>query len=320
MNIQDIGKNHYNNVKYSDKNLIIFAFHYLHLLEAANINDIYTDRIALLRAILLPFNSKKLEIKTERGLLKGKTTLVDQLLERLLIDTREQHRLVIYVDHGTKNAMYQTIFPNGMKPFNQMTKETIRTELSFLIEMGTTYEAQLGPNFKTVFTNYKNDFVNLREDQQDTIADRSIDIEAKDTLREAFTIELTRQYLLFCSENVGNLDLILKFFKFSIFTLNQHHHKNYEEITAEIGINETLMLSDSMKYTDKLEIISYCDHSVTICGGNDAESTCTGGIEITARETVKVNFSSIANVGDTFMKGTNPSTTDTAKIIVRVSN
>lgn len=318
MGIKDLCLNLFNKPNFSDRGLISFGNFYYRMMEINNGTDIYTIRMASFHPFLVAFRQIKSDIYSSVSTRKGQTLAVEIFLDDFLDAVREQERLVNYVALGTHTPMYLEIFPEGLTGFNNLTRDKVSISLNNLIDKGDKYAVQLGANFKTVFENLKTQFSQFRDDQLDTIGEIATKISDKHAIREDFTVELSKQYLTFCAENLDNQEKVLSFFRFSIFTIHKHHHKEYEEIKAEVDANQTLMLSDAMKFTDKLEIISLTDHAITFCGGNDGETSCTRGIEVPARATVKVDYSTIANNGDLFLKVTNPDLVNSAKFTVRI--
>lgn len=320
MNVTEISNNLFNKPKYSNRGCASFVYKTISMMVRHNINDKYTERIADYIAALEPYEAKRKTIKTGTGTRIGQTAELNEFMETLLSTTRELHRLAVYVFDGISSSEYKEVFPKGLSIFSRLSRDIVNTELDYLIDKGNKYSLKLGAGFKTAFENLKTLFNKFHSDQIDTISELSEHYVEQDRLREVLTLEITRQYLRFCYENVGNRALVMKFFVFSIFTIHKRHYKNYINTKAEVGAGETQMVEKNMKTTNTIELINNSDLNLKFGGGTEPYAPMTRIIDIPAHCKAKLLFGAIANSEDTFLKVYNENAELSARYVVNVFN
>jgi hypothetical protein len=313
--LKQICLNKFEAPRFADRALVEFAFFLALMYDLFNTAGIYTQRKLDLMAVLLPFNTIRKSLESKRASRGTATSAVYDFIDQFQLAIRAQYNLAVYALGGKDDARVKEIFHKGLSYFNSIPRDEIRTELDFLIDKGTKYATELGAGFASTFTTLKTQFTTLRDDQLDLIGGISSEVGDKNAKRLLLTKELTKQYLLFCSEHVDDDETVLNFFKFSYFTKHKKHHKNYDEYKGTVDAGKLLTVADDMKPTYKLILENKSSEIIKFGGGTDDLAPLTASIDVAANSTVEVLFSAISSSGDTKLKAFNTGTTEANYIV-----
>ena len=294
-------------VRYSDRGIEELARFVKNKLQLNNQSQEYDQFITDLNNAISAFGGERQDIYDERSSQKSKTFVVDNIINDFLEVVHSKEIMVRYVFGGYESEEYIDCFPHRLKPYNNPSKETIVKLLNHLILFGTTYEAQLGADFKTVFTDFKTQFLSKNDEQQDVMGTITDNIVLKNIYRKTLTVLMTSILFYLCSKNVDKPAEIKKIFKLSILTKHQKHTKNTIIETGTVAANETMMINDKIKSTNSFVFKNLSTVPLLFCLGIEGETACVTGVTVGAGEIEEKSFADFGHTGDFVLKVTNTS-------------
>lgn len=294
-------------VRYSDRGNNELARFLKNKLQLNNPNHEYDQFITDLTNAISAFGDERQDIFDERSSLKSKTFVVDNIEIDFLKAVHSKEIMVRYVFGGYETEEYINCFPHRLKPYNNPSRDEIVKLLNHLVIVGTTYEAQLGPGFKTVFADFKTLFLAKKDEQQDVMGTITDSIVLKNIYRKTLTVLMTSILFYLCSKNVDKPAEIKKFFKLSILTKHQRHTKNIINETGTVAANETMMINDKIKSTNSFVFKNLSTVPLLFCLGIEGETACVTGVTVGAGEIEEKSFADFGHTGDFILKVTNTS-------------
>lgn len=302
--IYEIGLDKFDKPQFSTRGIIEVAGYLKRALTEKNTDNKYTDMIADISTALTPISNIQTMLYTDRAKRSGLTMNVNDTVSTFVETVRNKIVLVKYT-FGINSPQQKEIFPQGMKPYNHLSRENVFIFLDHLVLMGTKYKVELGNDFSTTFTAIRTTFEGFRNDQLDKMVSIADSVAQKAISRKTLTMIMTGILLAIGREYLGNSRMIKVFFKMSILCKHQKKYKNFVKHTGLVESLTTLMITTDFDETKRFRIFNLSKKPLLFGLSINDISSVDSGIAVAPENIVDASYQELGNAGSIYLKVTN---------------
>jgi hypothetical protein len=284
-NLLTFFKIHFDSIEVSDANLYKFAEDHLSRLKA---NNDAGDYNTMYNNTLTAFDSYGQSLAKEDAQFtqqQGSTVNVDALIAEFKTQVSRTEGLINYV-YGVKSAEYQEFFPLGVTEYTQASKANIEVLMQRMATKAQKYSLKLGVEVATRFSDYLNNYTQVRREQLENIGRVTADRSQTEVTRHTLARQIMSNLLLIANQFLGNPERGMDFFDQSIIRRNNYSNDEGETVSDNILPNSTKT------------VLSGFDKSATFVLSNIGTTSLRFGISDT-ENAPSVNYGITVSPGDT---------------------
>jgi hypothetical protein len=203
----------------SAEEIRLFAEDHLGKLTAQNttgpLTGTLTTMIASTQSAFDGFDTSLSTRADQIGTQIGQTATKNDVM-RLFKTTIRQRQGRVVDKLGEDTPAYKEVFPGGLMYYTRATMQTVAQRLDYAVDKFTKYQAQLGADLVTEFTNLRTSFKNARTSQlttKGTVSDARGDVK---TTRTALGLQLLDNLLTLAKQFKGQPSRAAEFFNQSL--------------------------------------------------------------------------------------------------------
>lgn len=251
-------KNHFDTKRISDDKIKVFTQDHIQRLIANNTANQYDlviqDTVNAYDAYFGSVNDEDLAYAIQQG----RTIAVDNKLASFKQTVSQQEGLVrSHWNKGTED--YEQFFPNGLTEYANATKTTVETLMNRMVSAANNHLADLGQPFVDLFTNLRDEYILLRNNQLNQVGIVASDKVTTSTNRDVVEVQLMKNLLTLALEFSGQTEMAAVFFDQSIVEYPEHGDGGEQtgEQTFDEDVPENTVLNleaENLEATDEINI------------------------------------------------------------------